>query len=131
MRTFAMMFLLAAAAGSAACTTYDNYGGQRRAYGEYAYVGRDYQRLGNDCGFFEGEGGGALDPWLACTDEGRELVRDRYDDDQDRRVTLATADEANVWFRRHADTDGDMRLTDGEVKAALVNHVRFMDGGGN
>ncbi|PSJ37285.1 hypothetical protein [Allosphingosinicella deserti] len=131
MRFAGITSLFAAAVAGAACTTYDDYGSRPVGYGDYAYVGRDYQRLGNDCGFFEGEGGSALDPWLACTEEGRRLVRDRYDDDQDRRVTLATADEANIWFRRHADTDRDMQLTDGEVKAALVNHVRFAEGSGN
>jgi hypothetical protein len=131
MRTATLILALAAATSVAACTTYDDYGGHSRAYGDYAYDGRDYQRLGNDCGFFEGEGGSALDPWLACTDEGQQLVRDRYDEDRDRRVTLATADEANVWFRRHADTDRDMRLTDGEVKADLVNHARFVESGGS
>ena len=130
MRFAGITSLFAAAVGAAACTTYDDYGSRPVGYGDYAYVGRDYERLGNDCGFFEGEGGSALDPWLACTDEGRRLVRDRYDD-QDRRVTLATADEANIWFRRHADTNRDMRLTDGEVKAALVNHVRFAEGARN
>ena len=130
MRSATLILLFASATGVAACTTYDDYGGRSRAYGDYAYDGSEYQRLGNGCGFFEGEGGSALDPWLACTDEGRQLVRDRYDDDQDRRVTLATADDANVSFRRHADTNRDMRLTDGEVKAALVNHVRFVEDGG-
>jgi hypothetical protein len=73
----------------------------------------------------EGAGGDLLDPWLACTREGQKLVRDRYDRDEDRVLTEATAEEANIWFRRYADQNRDMRLTDQEIKAALVTHVRF------
>jgi opacity protein-like surface antigen len=129
MRAAAISILFVAAIGAAACTSYyDDYGRSHRGYGGYDYVGRDYDRLGNDCRFFTGEGGDMLDPWLACTREGQALVRDRYDEDEDRRLTAATADEANIWFRRHADTNRNMRLTDAEVKAALVNHVRFVGG---
>ena len=124
MRAPAIVTLFAAALGAAACATYYDEG-RGRGYGGYDYAGEDYQRLGNDCGFFEGEGGDLLDPWLACTREGRQLVRDRYDQDEDRRVSVETANEANVWFRRYADQNHDMRLTDPEVKAALVTHVRF------
>ena len=109
------------AAGVAACTTY--YDG-RGGYGGYRYSG-DYDRLGNGCRFFEGSGGARLDPWLACTPEGRDLVRLRFDGDRDRRVTSRTAERANVWFRRHADTDRDRRLTDAEIRAALVNAARY------
>ena len=114
--------LFAAALGVAACQTYyDDRGGP---YGRYDYVGRDYDRLGNDCGFFQGKGGRLLDPWLACTREGQELVRYRFDGDDDRRVGRGTADRANIWFRRHADTNRDLRLTDAEIRAALVNAAR-------
>ena len=68
-------------------------------------------------------GGDMLDPWLACTREGEDLVRPMFaggtaQDQADQ------AERANIWFRRHADTNRDMRLTDPEIKAALVNHVR-------
>ena len=130
MRAAAIVTLFVAALGAAACETYyDDYGrgsgSYGRDYGRYDYVGRDYDRLGNDCGFFAGAGGELLDPWLACVREGQQLVRDRYDRDQDRRIDAETADEANVWFRFHADHNRDMRLTDAEIRAALVNHVRF------
>ena len=69
MRTLAVATLFAAALGSAGCASYygdRGYGGGY-GYGDYAYDGRDYQRIGNDCGGFGGSGGDRLDPWLACT----------------------------------------------------------------
>ena len=115
--------LLAAAAALAGCATYDDdYGHGRRS--DYRYAGSDYDRLGNDCGTFRGSGGHLLDPWLACTGEGEDLVRARFDRGHNGSISRKTADRANIWFRRHADTDRNMRLTDPEIKAALVTHVR-------
>ena len=130
MRAAGIVTLFAAALGAAACASYydDGMRGHDRGYGGYDYAGGDYDRLGNDCGFFEGSGGDRLDPWLACTREGQRLIRDRYDRDEDRGLSADAADEANVWFRRHADHNRDMRLTDAEIRAALVNHVRFTGG---
>jgi hypothetical protein len=127
MRHAAIAALLAASLGMSACQTYgnDGYRSQGR-YGGYDYSGRDYDRLGNDCGFFRGSGGGLLDPWLACTREGQDLVRRMFDKGQNRRISRETADRANIWFRRHADHNRDMRLTDPEIKAALVNHARHV-----
>lgn len=123
MRKAAIGILFAAALGTGACATYyDDYG---RGRGGYDYVGRDYDRPGNDCGFFRGSGGARLDPWLACTREGQGIVRRGFDRDGDRRIGAATAERANIWFRRHADTDRDLRLTDPEVRAALVNGERW------
>jgi hypothetical protein len=121
MRRSAIGALLAAALGVTACATYgDGYGGRD---GRHA-LGGDYERIGNDCGAFAGPGGARLDPWLACTDEGRDLVRHRYARGGSR-IGARTADEANIWFRRHADHNRDERLTDPEIKAALVTHARF------
>jgi hypothetical protein len=122
MRKSAILTLFASALGMAACATYYD---ERGSYGGYAYQGGDYDRLGNDCGFFGGSGGGRLDPWLACTQEGQGIVRRGFDGDDDRRLSARTAERANIWFRRHADTNRDMRLTDPEVRAALVNAERF------
>jgi hypothetical protein len=127
MRAAGIGVLFAAGLGVAACATYydEGYGrGPRGGYGGYDYSGGAYDRLGNDCRFFRGSGGRRLDPWLACTDEGREVVR-RFDQDRDRRIGRATADRANIWFRRHADTNRDMRLTDAEIRTALVNAARW------
>jgi hypothetical protein len=124
MRMAAILTLFTSALGMAACATYYD-GGYRGGWGSHDYVGRDYDRPGNDCGFFGGSGGGKLDPWLACTEEGQGIVRDGFDSDRDRRLSSRTAERANIWFRRHADTNRDMRLTDPEVRAALVNAERF------
>jgi hypothetical protein len=122
MRTAAILTLFASALGMAACATY--YDGGYRG-GGYDYVGRDFDRPGNGCGFFGGSGGNKLDPWLACTEEGQGIVRDGFDSDRDRRLSSSTAERANIWFRRHADTNRDVRLTDPEIRAALVNAERF------
>ena len=125
MRKPAVLTLFAAALASAACATYydDDHG--RSGWGGYDYVGGDYDRPGNGCGFFGGSGGARLDPWLACTEEGQGIVRRGFDSDRDRRLSARTAERANIWFRRHADTNRDLRLTDPEVRAALVNAERF------
>jgi hypothetical protein len=128
MRTLAILTLFASALGMAACATYYDDGGRGgygRSYGGYAYDGRDFDRPGNDCGFFGSSGGDRLDPWLACTPEGQGIVRSGFDGDDDRRLSARTAERANIWFRRHADSNRDMRLTDGEVRAALVNAERY------
>ena len=124
MRTAMMAALLAATLGLAACETYDEDMGPGPGFGGYRYVGQDYQRLGNDCPAFGGRGGAMLDPWLACTREGQEFVRYRYGPRSDR-ITPAMADELNIWFRRHADTNRDMCLTDPEIRIALVNAIRW------
>lgn len=125
MRKPAVLTLFAAALASAACATYYDDYGRGGGRGGYDYVGRDYDRPGNGCGFFGGSGGGRLDPWLACTEEGQGIIARGFDSDRDRRLSARTAERANVWFRRHADTNRDMRLTDPEVRAALVNAERF------
>ena len=119
MRKSSFALLLATLALAGCASDRDRHG-----YGDYRYGGSEYDRLGNDCGTFRGTGGRLLDPWLACTGEGEDLVRYMFDRDHDGRIGRKTADRANIWFRRHADTDRNMRLTDPEIKAALVNHVR-------
>ncbi len=125
MRKPAVLGLFVAALGTAACATYYDDGYAGGGWGAYSYDGRDYARPGNDCGFFGGSGGRMIDPWLACTQEGQGIIARGFDSDRDRRLSARTAERANVWFRRHADTNRDMRLTDGEVRAALVNAERF------
>lgn len=84
------------------------------SYGDYAYEGRTY------AGSFGGEGAGLLDPWLADTEEGRKIVRLGFQDASGGRIDEATADRANIWFRRYADTDRDLCLTDEEIRVALI-----------
>jgi opacity protein-like surface antigen len=125
MRNLAVGALFAVALAMSACETYDHDGPRRGhgGYGGYDYVGGDYDRQGNDCGAFGGPGGDRLDPWLACTDEGQDLVRRMFAHGRNA-IGEDDADRANIWFRRHADTDRDMCLTDAEIKGALVNHAR-------
>lgn len=120
MRRVTIAALLAAAVGLAACETYES----DRGPDGYRYVGHDYQRLGNDCPAFSGPGAPMLDPWLACTHEGQALVRYRYGP-ASAHLTPEMADRLNIWFRFHADTNHDRCLTDPEIKAALVNAIRW------
>lgn len=122
MRKPAIAALFGAALVVTGCETYDGYGRGHR-YGDYDYRGAQYDRPGNDCGSFHGKGGRGLDPWLACTREGEDLVRAMFSRGSGR-IGAKQAERANIWFRRHADTDRDMCLTDPEIKAALVNHDR-------
>ena len=39
-------------------------------------------------------------------------------------ISEATADRANIWFRRYADTNRDLVLTDPEIRIALVTASR-------
>lgn len=103
----------------------DQYGYEGYSYGGYRYEGRDYdpRRYDRMQPYFRGRGAGMLDPWLAYTREGQAALstyvnlRDGYIDEQ-------TADRVNVWFRRYADTNRDMRLTDGEIRVALIQASR-------
>ncbi|HEV2746030.1 MAG TPA: hypothetical protein VGW34_01870 [Allosphingosinicella sp.] len=97
-----------------------------RRYGEYGYVGRDFaeDRAHGGRGRYGGEGGDALDPWLAQTRDGQDIVRMGFDEDNDGRVEGDTAERANSWFRRYADTNRDLRLTDEEIRVALRQAVR-------
>ena len=74
----------------------------------YGYSGRDWNW--HD-GLYE------LDPWLEDTEEGREIVhrdlgRGPWDPEEIRAL--------NMRFRRYADMDRDMRLTDAEIRYTLV-----------
>ena len=35
-------------------------------------------------------------------------------------ISEETADRANIWFRRYADSNHDMTITDPEIRTALV-----------
>jgi hypothetical protein len=35
-------------------------------------------------------------------------------------ISAETADRINIWFRRYADTNHDMTITDPEIRTALV-----------
>lgn len=64
---------------------------------------------------------GRLDPWLAHTFEGHKFIRDHYRVGRDNVLRRRDADEANAFFRRWADVDRDYRLTDAEIRTALIH----------
>jgi hypothetical protein len=69
----------------------------------------------------DGPGARLLDPWLALTSEGRDILALGFNAGGDGYISEEMADRANVWFRRYADHNGDMRLTDEEIRVALVH----------
>ena len=79
---------------------------------DFSYSGSEY--------LLNGEGVEVLDPWLADTREGQTIVRTGFRDAADGYVDEEIAHRANIWFRRYADTDGDLMLTDAEIRLALV-----------
>ena len=115
----------AAAAALAGCATYDDYGG-----GHYRYEGSEWAvRQGG--GPLRGPGAALLDPWLAETEEGWAIVRAGWRSARDGWIDEGTDERANIWLRRHADTDRDLCLTDEEIRHALaftlrdMRHMRF------
>lgn len=140
MRRIHAIALLLAATGLSACTYYDDYGyGPEYAsawgeYGDYGYAGDYYRpdRWRDRDTNLSGAGVQQLDPWLALTPEGRDIVAFGFDTDADGWIAEDIAERANIWFRRYADTDEDMRLTDPEIRVALVQGSRdrsWMPGG--
>ncbi len=129
MRRRTIMGLLTLALGVSACAYYGDYGQGSYSgvgYGDYRYDGSDYDRSrwAGDAEGFGGRGAHILDPWLALTPEGRQVVTLGFDDNDNGRISEETAHRANLWFRRYADTDRDMRLTDEEIRIALVQATR-------
>ena len=95
--------------------------GSGRASVPYDYHGHDYAYGSVPPGpaYFQGAGAAVLDPWLAFTAEGRGIVSEGFTT-SDGWISAETAHRANVWFRRYADSNGDMALTDPEIRIALV-----------
>jgi hypothetical protein len=81
-------------------------------YPDYAYAGDDWDGIGNL---------DLLDPWLEETEEGRIIVERWIGGGAWARDS---ARALNIRFRRFADTDGDLRLTDEEIRLALVRCAR-------
>ena len=136
MRRRTIIGLLTLALGVSACAYYDDYGSggypAAGAYGDYRYDGGDFtrgRRAGADTGF-GGRGGPILDPWLVQTAEGRDVVLLGFDENGNGRISEETAHRANVWFRRYADSDRDMRLTDEEIRIGLAQAAQRGRAGG-
>ena len=106
------MIILAAslAAFGAGCTTYS----------DYAYQGDDWADRRPYAGELDGPGVALLDPWLLETDEGRAIVTLGFREAAGGYVSEDVAHRANIWFRRYADHDRDLRITDPEIRTALV-----------
>lgn len=100
--------LALAAASLSACAHYDDDYGYRD--NRYDYAGHNYR----DADFEEDLS--RLDPWLDETDEGRDIAMHYL---AGRRDAGAVRD-LNIRFRRLADADRDLRLTDAEIRAALT-----------
>lgn len=133
MRLRARLSLVAglSALGAAGCAydmnDYDDYGYGRAGdapYGDYRYQGRDWAGGDTRFGGFSGPGADILDPWLARTREGRDIVTLGFQDAAEGHLDAELAHRINIWFRRYADTDRDLRLTDAEIRVALVQAAR-------
>jgi len=120
MRRGVIAVLFTTALGVSACAYYDEYAmAAPRGYGPYGYQGAAYGPSGGPA-YFTGSGAAVLDPWLADTPEGRQFVGTRFDARRDGRISAEAAHQANIWFRRYADVNRDMQLTDEEIRLALV-----------
>jgi hypothetical protein len=116
--------LFTAAVGVSACAVYDDYafgrGYHGHRYGDYRYDGAAYSGWSRAPEAFTGAGAPLLDPWLVQTGEGRAVIARQFDDGRPGRISTEAAHRANAWFRRYADRDQDLRLTDKEIRAALL-----------
>lgn len=89
-------------------------------YGPYAYAGQMWRDRRPYDGPLTGPGVDILDPWLKETEEGRAVVTLGFHAASRGEVSEDVAHRANIWFRRYADGDHDMRITDPEIRTALV-----------
>jgi len=125
MRRSAIVVVLAVALGVTSCAYYDDYAYARHGggYGGYRYDGVVYDRDRWDEAAMrlQGPGSAMLDPWLALTSEGRDILARGFRAGADGFVSAEMADRANIWFRRYADSNRDMRLTDAEIRVALAH----------
>ena len=90
--------------------------------GSYAYDGSEWDGAyrGPHAGELEGPGVEILDRWLSETAEGRAVVTLGFQDAANGFVSEDVAHRANIWFRRYADENCDMTITDPEIRTALV-----------
>ena len=104
---------------TAACTTPGDKGysyRDRQPDGAYpVYQGGRYGDYG-----IGGAGAKHLDPWLSGTQPGTRLILAFYDRNYNGRIGVDRAGEANRWFRRFADRDHDLRVTDDEINRGLI-----------
>lgn len=106
--------------GLSACA-WDDYG-HGSAEGPYSYRGQQWagETRRPYEGPLRGPGVEILDDWLKETREGQAIVTLGFREAGEGLVGEDVAHRANVWFRRYADHDRDMTLTDPEIRTALV-----------
>lgn len=123
MRRMILALSFAAAAFGLAACAHDDFHDvpSYAAYGPYAYAGHAWADRRPYDGDLRGPGVAMLDPWLRETAEGRAIVTLGFHAAAEGFVSEAIADRANIWFRHYADSDGDMRITDPEIRTALVS----------
>jgi hypothetical protein len=80
-------------------------------------------------GELTGPGVEILDEWLKNTDEGQAIVTLGFRDAGEGVISEDVAHRANIWFRRYADQNRDMTITDPEIRTALVAASRRYAGG--
>jgi hypothetical protein len=126
MRRRTLLTFLGLAGLSACAWGYDDYydapGWQAAPHP--AYHGREWAEPQAVRAPFEGAltgpGLAQLDDWLKDTPEGRTIVTLGFSDAANGVISAETADRANIWFRRYADSNHDMTITDPEIRTALV-----------
>ena len=120
----ALSIILAAAGLSACASGYEEGPGRAWAVdgvpapayrgGQWVEPRRPY------AGELTGPGLAILDDWLKETPEGRAIVTLGFGDAGGGVVSEDVAHRVNIWFRRYADHDRDMTITDPEIRTALV-----------
>jgi hypothetical protein len=89
--------------------------------GDYAYDGQQWAGFREPyAGELRGPGVAQLDPWLRETAEGRAVVTLGFRQAAQGFVSEESADRVNIWFRRYADENCDLKITDAEIRTALV-----------
>jgi hypothetical protein len=115
-RTIILLAASIGGLGSGGCVT--DYG---PGYGDYGYSGGHWAGPRQPYeGELDGPGVELLDRWLIETAEGRAVVTLGFSDAANGFVTEDVAHRANIWFRRYADENRDLRITDPEIRTALV-----------
>ena len=124
MRRRTLLTMLGLAGLSACAWGYDDYYNDPGRAPRPAYHGREWAAPRVARAPFEGAltgpGLAQLDDWLKDTPEGRAIVTLGFSDAAGGVISVETADRANIWFRRYADTNHDMTITDPEIRTALV-----------